>query len=74
MQHTGTRLHTYPSHDSMYRTCTVSYALHCTPHQPYPLHAGPPFPTLERTRLEARKLAQHGYGGWMMRSAGSNSF
>jgi hypothetical protein len=48
-------------------TRTVYYALHCTPEQPYPLYSGAPFPTLERARLEARKLAQQGYCGWILR-------
>jgi hypothetical protein len=48
-------------------TRTVYYALHCTPEQPYPLHSGAPFTSLERARLEARKLAQQGFCGWIMR-------
>jgi hypothetical protein len=51
----------------MDRTRTVYYALHCTPAQPYPLYSGPPFASLERARLEARKLAQQGYCGWILR-------
>jgi hypothetical protein len=46
---------------------TVYYALHCTPDQPYPLHSGAPFTSLERARLEARKLAQQGFCGRIMR-------
>ena len=48
-------------------TRTVYYALHAKPDQPYPLHSGTPFTSLERTRLEARKLAQQGYCGWILR-------
>jgi hypothetical protein len=51
----------------MDRTRIVYYALHCPPEQPYPLYSGPPFTSLERARLEARKLARQGYGGWIMR-------
>jgi hypothetical protein len=51
----------------MTRIRTVYYALHRTPEQPYPLHSGPPFPTLGRARLEARKLAQQGFCGWILR-------
>ena len=55
----------YPS--CMTITRTVYYALHCTPEQPYPLQSGAPFSSLERARLEARKLARQGYCGWIMR-------
>jgi hypothetical protein len=46
---------------------TVYYALHCKPDQPYPLHSGSPFMSLERARFEARKLTQQGFCGWIMR-------
>jgi hypothetical protein len=45
----------------------VYYVLHCTPDRPYPLHSGAPFPTLERARLECRKLVKQGYSGWILR-------
>ena len=48
-------------------TRTVYYALHCTPEQPYPLYSGAPFPSLERARLEARKLARQGCCGRILR-------
>jgi hypothetical protein len=51
----------------MKTTRTVYYVLHRKPEQPYPLHSGAPFPTLERARLECRKLVQQGYGGWLLR-------
>jgi len=55
----------YPN--PMTKTRTVYYVLHCKPDQPYPLHSGAPFPTLERARLECRKLIKQGYGGWILR-------
>jgi hypothetical protein len=51
----------------MTRTRTVYYALHRKPEQPYPLYSGPPFPSLERARLEARTLARQGFCGWILR-------
>ena len=47
-------------------TRTAYYALHATPEQPYPLHSGAPFTNMLAARLEARKLAQQGYCGWIM--------
>jgi hypothetical protein len=55
----------YPN--PMTKTRTVYYALYRKPDQPYPLHSGVPFPTLERARFEARKLVQQGYCGWIVR-------
>ena len=48
-------------------TRTVYYALHRKPDQPFPLHSGAPFTTLDSARIEARKLAQQGYCGWILR-------
>jgi len=51
----------------MKRTRTRYSTLHAIPEQPYPLHSGAPFTTMLAARLEARKLAQKGYGGWIIR-------
>ena len=48
-------------------TRTAYYALHATPEQPYPLHSGAPLTNMLAARLEARKLARQGYGGWIIR-------
>jgi hypothetical protein len=48
-------------------TRTVYYALHRKPDQPYPLHSGAPFPSLERAQFECRKLVKQGYCGWILR-------
>jgi hypothetical protein len=61
------REHLLSASPPMTRTRTVFYVVHRTPEQPYPLHSGPAFRSLERARLEAHKLAQQGYGGWIMR-------
>ena len=43
------------------------YVLHCKPEQPYPLHSGSPFTNILAAKLEARKLAQQGFCGWILR-------
>lgn len=48
-------------------TRTRYYTLHAKPEQPYPLHSGAPLTNILAARLEARKLAQKGYGGWIIR-------
>jgi hypothetical protein len=51
----------------MKNTRTVYYVLHCKPEQPYPLHSGSPFPNILAAKLEARKLAQQGFCGRILR-------
>ena len=51
----------------MKRTRTRYYTLHAPPEQPYPLHSGAPFTNMLAAQLEARKLARHGFGGWIIR-------
>ena len=48
-------------------TRTAYYAMYRKREQPYPLFSGVRFKTLYAAQGEARKLAQQGYCGWIMR-------
>ena len=41
------------------------YALYSKPSWPY-LHSAPPFTTIQKARLKARKLTRQGYCGWIL--------
>ena len=48
-------------------TRTVYYVVHGTPLQRSPLCSGHPFGTFEAAQLHAKRLAQQGYAGWILR-------
>ena len=48
-------------------TRTLYYVLRAKPPQRYPLHSGRALKTFEAARLQAYKLSQQGYSGWILR-------
>src|SRR5438445_2368455 len=53
---------------SLSETNTIGYyVLRAKPPQRYPLHSGRALKTFEAARLQAYKLSQQGYSGWILR-------
>jgi hypothetical protein len=48
-------------------TRTMYYVVHGTPAQRFPLRSSRPFGTFEAAQLHAKRLAQHGSSGWILR-------